>query len=58
MYLGTLADIIIVSFLATQGVLMEAIPFYLVGVTLIITLLYLPLVDTLKIMVFKYAHMD
>jgi H+-transporting ATPase len=58
MLVGTAVDIIIVSILATQGLLMAAIPFNLVVLTLIVTLLYLPLADILKIVVFKYAHMD
>ncbi len=58
MLIGTVADILIVSILATVGILMAAIPFYLVGLTLIVTLLYLPLVDILKIFIFKFAHMD
>jgi hypothetical protein len=48
----------VVSILATQGILMTAIPFNLVVLTLIVSLLYLPLADLLKIVVFKYAHMD
>jgi H+-transporting ATPase len=58
MILGTVLDVIVVSILATQGFLMTAIPFNLVVLTLIVTLLYLPLADILKIVVFKYAHMD
>jgi len=58
MILGTVLDVIVVSVLATQGFLMTAIPFNLVMLTLIVTLLYLPLADILKIAVFKYAHMD
>lgn len=57
MLIGTLVDIIVVSILATQGILMAAIPFNLVLLTLIVTLIYLPLSDLLKIVVFKYAHM-
>jgi H+-transporting ATPase len=58
MLMGTAADIIIVSIMATLGFLMTAISFALVVLTLMVTLLYLPLVDMLKIFVFKYAHMD
>jgi H+-transporting ATPase len=58
MLIGTLADIIVVSILAIQGFLMSAIPFYMVVLTLIAALLYLPLVDALKIFVFERAHMD
>jgi H+-transporting ATPase len=58
MILGTVLDVIVVSILATQGFLMTAISFNLVVLTFIVTLLYLPLVDTLKIFVYKFAHMD
>jgi H+-transporting ATPase len=58
MILGTVLDVIVVSILAAQGFLMTAIPFNLVVFTLIVSLLYLPLADILKIVVFKYAHMD
>jgi H+-transporting ATPase len=58
MLIGTVADIITVIILATQGFLMTPISFALVALTLIVTLLYLPLVDMLKIFVFEYAHMD
>ncbi len=58
MILGTTMDILVVSLLATQGWLMEAIPFSLVILSLVVILLYLPLVDSLKIYVFRLAHMD
>jgi H+-transporting ATPase len=58
MLIGTVADIITVIILATQGFLMTPISFALVALTLIVTLLYLPLVDMLKTFVFEYAHMD
>lgn len=56
--ISTVADILIISILATQGILMASIPLFLVALTLLVTLLYLPLVDTLKVLVFKYAHMN
>lgn len=58
MILGTLLDVIVVSLLATQGWLMAAIPFYLLPLSLIVVLLFLPLADTLKIFVFRSAHID
>jgi H+-transporting ATPase len=58
MLLGTTMDVIAVTILATQGFLMAAIPFSLVLLSLLVILLYLPLVDSLKIYVFKLAHMD
>ncbi|HMN59785.1 MAG TPA: HAD-IC family P-type ATPase, partial [Anaerolinea sp.] len=57
MLLGTLVDILLVSILATEGILMAAIPFGLVALSLIVILMYLPLVDALKITVFRSAHM-
>jgi hypothetical protein len=58
MLIGTTADILVVSFLATQGILMAAIPFSMVLIALLAVLAYLPLVDTLKILIFKSAKMN
>lgn len=58
MLIGTTADIIAVSILATRGILMAAIPFGMVLIALLSVLAYLPLVDTLKILVFKSAKMN
>jgi H+-transporting ATPase len=58
MLLGTLMDVIIISLLATQGWLMAAIPLYLVLLTLLVTIVFLALVDSLKILIFKSAHME
>ncbi|MCL4560957.1 MAG: plasma-membrane proton-efflux P-type ATPase [Chloroflexi bacterium] len=58
MVVGTVADIVIVSLLATQGILMSPIAPILVLLTLIVVVLYLPLVDFLKVFVFKLAHME
>ena len=57
MLLGTLVDIVIVSILATQGILMAAIPISLVVLTLAVTLIYLPLADFLKIFIFRFVHL-
>jgi H+-transporting ATPase len=57
MLLGTLMDVIIISLLATQGWLMAAIPLSMVMLTLLVTILFLALVDSLKILVFKSARM-
>jgi H+-transporting ATPase len=58
MVIGTLADIVIVSILATRGILMDAIPYALVAATLVIVLFYVPLADWLKVFIFKRLHMD
>ena len=58
MLIGTAADILVVSLLASLGILMTAIPFQLILLTLVASLLYLPLADILKIYVFKSAHMN
>jgi H+-transporting ATPase len=58
MLLGTIMDVIIISLLATQGWLMAAIPLYLVMLTLLVTIAFLALVDSLKILIFKSAHMN
>lgn len=57
MVIGTLADIVIVSIMATQGILMTAIPFSLVAVALLVILLYFPCVDWFKVYLFKFMQM-
>jgi len=57
MIFGSVVDVVVVSILATQGILMTAIPLSLVVFTLVVVLLYLPVVDYPKIAVFKYARM-
>jgi H+-transporting ATPase len=57
MIFGSVVDVVVVSILATQGILMTAIPLSLVVFTLVVVLLYLPVVDYAKIAVFKYARM-
>jgi len=57
MVIGTLADIVIVSIMATWGILMTAIPFSLVAVALLVILLYLPCVDWFKVYLFKFMQM-
>jgi H+-transporting ATPase len=56
MILGTVLEVIVVSILATQGFLMTAIPFNLVVLTLIVTLLYY-MADILKVS-FYMSYMD
>ena len=58
MLLGTLADVVIVSILATQGILMNAIPFSFIAFSLLAVVLYLPCVDWWKIFVFRLAHIS
>jgi H+-transporting ATPase len=58
MVIGTLADIVIVSIMATQGILMAAIPLSLVAAALLVILLYLPCIDWFKVYLFKVMHMD
>jgi H+-transporting ATPase len=58
MLLSTVVDFIVVSLLATQGILMASVPFSLVFLTFIVVLLYLPLADFLKIFIFRYARLD
>lgn len=57
MVIGTLADIVIVSIMATRGILMTAIPFSLVAVAMMVILLYLPCVDWFKVYLFKFMQM-
>jgi H+-transporting ATPase len=56
MLTATAADVVVVSLLATQGILMAAIPFNLVALAFVAVLIYLPLADLLKIGVFRYFH--
>lgn len=56
--LGTAADVIIVCILATQGILMTAIPLSFVAISLLVVLLYVPCVDWVKILVFRVAHIN
>ena len=56
MLLDTLIDFVLVSILASQGILLTAIPFSLILITLLVVVLYLILVDGLKIKVFQLAH--
>ena len=58
MLVGTLADIILVSIMATQGLLMAAIPIALAAAALMVVLLFIPLADWWKIFVFKVLGMD
>lgn len=58
MILGTAVDVVVVSILAAQGILMAAIPLSLVLLELVVILLYLPVVDFLKLAIFKYAHLE
>ena len=54
MLLSSAADVVVVSLLSTQGILMAAVPLRHVVLTLVVILLYLPLVDFLKIRIFGY----
>lgn len=58
MILGTAVDVVVVSILAVQGILMAAIPLSLILLALVVILLYLPVVDFLKLAIFKYAHLE
>jgi H+-transporting ATPase len=57
MLLGTTMDVIVITILATQGLLMAAIPLSYILLSLLAIVIFFPLVDGLKIAVFKYAHM-
>jgi hypothetical protein len=58
MLLGTMADVLLVGILATQGILMEAIPFSFVAISLLVVALYIPCADWLKILIFKVTHIN
>jgi H+-transporting ATPase len=54
---SSLLDVLIVSVMATQGILMAPIGFGLVGGVLLLVLLYLVIVDPLKIKAIQYFHL-
>lgn len=58
MLLGTVVDVIAVTILASQGILMAAIPLSLILAALAVILLYFPAVDFFKLAVFRYAHLN
>jgi H+-transporting ATPase len=58
MLLGTMADVLLVGILATQGILMEAIPFSFVAISLLVVALYIPCADWLKILIFRVTHIN
>jgi H+-transporting ATPase len=56
--LASAVDIVVVSLLATQGILMAAIPPALVAATLLAIMLYLAAVDFAKIRLVRYCNLD
>lgn len=58
MLLGTLADFMLVAIFASQGILMDAIPLSYVAVSLLVIIIYLPIADLLKILVFKLTRIE
>ena len=57
MVIGSVLDILIVSFLAAQGILMTAIPLVYVGELLVILIAYLALLDFGKVVLFKHFEL-
>ncbi len=57
MIVGTLGDVLIVTLLATQGILMTSISLSYVALSLLAVLLFLPLADWIKISIFRLAHL-
>jgi len=55
--MSSLLDILIVSAMATHGILMVPIPILLVGAVLSFILFYLVIVDFLKIKMIGYSHL-
>jgi H+-transporting ATPase len=53
MLVGTLADVVVVTVLATQGILMAAVPLSLVATVLAVVLVYLLPMDFFKLWVFE-----
>ena len=55
--MSSLLDILIVSAMATHGILMAPIPILLVGAVLSFILFYLVILDFLKIKMIGYSHL-
>ena len=58
MILASILDFILVSFLATRGILMAAIPLNLVMSTLAIILLFLVVLDFWKVRLFRSLQIE
>jgi H+-transporting ATPase len=52
--LSSVADVIVVSLMATKGILMTAIPFDVIAYLLLVVLVFLLLVDGLKVRIFRH----
>jgi H+-transporting ATPase len=52
--LSSVADVLIVSLLAARGVLMAAIPFHLIGQLLLSVVVFLVVIDSAKVRIFRY----
>jgi H+-transporting ATPase len=55
---SSLLDILIVSVMATRGILMAPIPLALIGAVLVMILLYLVIVDFLKIKSIQFFRLS
>jgi H+-transporting ATPase len=58
MLLGTFLDILFVGFLASQGILMSAIPITLIGELLLIIGIYLFILDFIKVPIFAKLNLN
>jgi len=58
MLIGTAADLIVVVLFATKGILMTSISFKAVLFVFGTVLVFLPLLDFLKLKVFHLGHLD
>jgi H+-transporting ATPase len=52
--LSSVADVLIVSLLAARGVLMAAIPFHLIGQLLLSVVVFVVVIDSAKVRIFRY----
>jgi H+-transporting ATPase len=57
MLMGTIGDILVVTLLATRGILMNAIPLKLVGISLLVVVAFMFVADYIKLGIFKLTKL-
>jgi H+-transporting ATPase len=58
MLIGSSLDILVVGFLATQGILMTPIPIMLVAELLCVIIIYITLLDLIKVPIFAKLNLN
>lgn len=57
MLMGTIGDILVVTLLATRGILMNAIPLKFVGISLLVVIAFMFVADYIKLGIFKLTKL-